>query len=391
MRVIDVDSHFLEPPDWLRTIDPKLASEIPAGDPIERIVIGVVGDLLEVVPRSQRPENLIDLLAPSGRRALEAMLAENAEVREAKLAGPPGSYEPAERIRLLDQHGIDKQFLNSTLGIGPYAAALKIGRPDLTQRALTAYNRWSAETLAGYTDRLIPITLLDLSDVDWALAEMKRMREAGSRAVQIRAEPVSPTKSIAHPDNERVWSAAEDLGMAVVFHIAAGRAEIKRGYFFNGGDPGHFALLHLINTPIVPQLALAALLFEGVFQRHPKLVVMVQELGISWLPHFLELVDQTTVGSYGQQFGMGPGDWPYPEKPSEYLQRQLRVSVLAAGDLLRPTLDLVPPGMLVYSSDFPHQEGRWESRQLFEAQMAGIPNDARERFFGTSIAELMGL
>ena len=33
MRLIDVDSHFLEPPDWLHSIDPKLAAEIPAGDP----------------------------------------------------------------------------------------------------------------------------------------------------------------------------------------------------------------------------------------------------------------------------------------------------------------------------------------------------------------------
>jgi hypothetical protein len=138
MRLIDVDSHFLEPPDWLQSIDPKLAAEIPPGDPIERIVQGVVGDLLDVVPRSQRPENLIDLLAPSGRRALEALLAENAEIRDAKLAGPPGSYDASERIALLDQHGIEMQFLNSTLGTGPYAAAMKVGRPDLAKRSLTA-------------------------------------------------------------------------------------------------------------------------------------------------------------------------------------------------------------------------------------------------------------
>lgn len=391
MRLIDVDSHFLEPPDWLQAIDPKLAAEIPPGDPIERIVQGVVGDLLDVVPRSQRPENLIELLAPSGKRALAALLAENAEVRDAKLAGPPGSYDASERIALLDQHGIDIQFLNSTLGTGPYAAALKIGRPDLAKRALSAYNRWTAETLAGHTDRLIPTTLVDLVDVDQAIAEMTRMRRAGSRAIQVRAEPVSATKSLAHPDHERVWSAAEDLGMAVIFHIAGGRAEIKRGWYFNGGDPGNFALLHLINSPVVPQLALAAMLFEGVFERHPRLVVMIQELGISWLPHFLELIDATTVGSWGAQFGMGPGDWKYPLKPSEYLERQVRVSVLAAGDRLRPTLDRVPPGMLLYSSDFPHQEGRWEARQIFEAQMDGIDAAAREQFFGGSISALMEL
>ena len=391
MRLIDVDSHFLEPPDWLQSIDPELAAQIPQGDPIERIVQGVVGDLLEVVPRSQRPENLIDLLAPSGRRALAALLAENAEIRDAKLAGPPGSYDAGERIALLDAHGIDVQILNSTLGTGAYAAAMKIGRPDLAQRSLTAYNRWTAQTLSGHTDRLIPTTLIDLADIDWALAEMERMRRAGSRAVQIRAEPVSATKSLAHPDHERIWSAAEDLGMAVIFHIAGGRAEIKRGWYFNGGDPGHFALLHLINSPVVPQLALAAMLLEGVFERHPRLVVMVQELGISWLPHFLELIDGAIVGDWGAQFGMGPGDWKYPLKPSEYLERQVRVSVLAAGEALRPTLDRVPPGMLLYSSDFPHQEGRWESRQIFESQMDGVDEQARELFFGKSIADLLAL
>jgi predicted TIM-barrel fold metal-dependent hydrolase len=179
--------------------------------------------------------------------------------------------------------------------------------------------------------------------------------------------------------------------MAVIFHIAAGRAELKRGWYFNGGDPGHYALLHLINNPVVPQLALAALAFEGVFARHPRLVVMVQELGISWLPHFLELIDATTVGAYGQQFGMGPGDWKYPLTPSEYMRRQVRVAVLASGDRLRPTLDLVPPEMLVYSSDFPHQEGRGASQQIFEGQMDGVALTTREKFFGGSIAELMDI
>ena len=120
---------------------------------------------------------------------------------------------------------------------------MKAGRPDLAKRALESFNQWSAQTLSGYTDRLIPIALIDVSDVDWAIAEITRMRAAGSRAFQVRAEPVSETKSLAHPDLDRLWSAAEDLGMAVVFHIAGGRAELKRGWFFNGGDPSHFAIL----------------------------------------------------------------------------------------------------------------------------------------------------
>jgi hypothetical protein len=66
MRVIDVDSHFLEPPGWLSHVDPGLAREIPPCDPIEHIVRGVVGDLLELVPREQQPADRIRLLAPAG-------------------------------------------------------------------------------------------------------------------------------------------------------------------------------------------------------------------------------------------------------------------------------------------------------------------------------------
>ncbi len=391
MRVIDVDSHYLEPPDWLSQIDPKLAKEIPPHDPIDRIVSGVVGDLLEVVPRSQRPDNLLGLLGPSGRRALEAMLEMNAEQSVPAASGPPSSYDAAARIEFCDANGIDIQFLNSTLGTGPYTGAMKMGRLDLARRCLESFNSWSAQTLAGHTDRLIPIALIDLSDIDWAIAEITRMRVLGSRAFQVRMEPVSETKSLAHPDLDPLWATAEDLGMAVVFHIAAGRGELKRGWYFNGGEPSHFALLHLVNSSMVPQIALAALLIEGVFERHPDLVVIVQELGITWLPHFLAEIDSITVGAYGAEFGMGPGDYKLPLKPSEYMRRQVRVSPLTAADPLRPTMDLLPPELLVFSSDFPHVEGRADAVELCDQQMQDIDSSRREQFFGGSIAALLDL
>ena len=61
MRVIDVDSHFFEPPDWLAQVDPALAAELPAHDPIERVVRFVVGDLLDTVPRERLPDDLLAL------------------------------------------------------------------------------------------------------------------------------------------------------------------------------------------------------------------------------------------------------------------------------------------------------------------------------------------
>ncbi len=142
---------------------------------------------------------------------------------------------------------------------------------------------------------------------------------------------------------------------------------------------------------MVPQIALAAMLIEGIFERHPGLVVIVEELGITWLPHFLSTIDSLAGGPYGELFGMAKSDYRLPLKPSEYMRRQVRVTPLASADPLRPTMDLLPDELLVFSSDFPHQEGRHDAVKLCDQQMGDLDVSAREQFFGESIASLLGL
>jgi len=393
MRVIDVDSHFMEPLDWLEQVDPTLAREIPPSEEsfIERVVQGVVGDLIEAIPRSQRPKNLLELLAPSGRRSTEALLAATAEQQRERLTVPPTGYDGDARVKFCDDHGIDIQFVNSTMGSTPYGLAMKRGQRDLALRSLQAFNTWAAGTFHGHTDRLMPVALVDIADVDWAIAEITRMRALGSRAFQVRADPVNEAKSFTHPDFEPLWSAAEDLGMAVIFHIGGGRSEVKRGWFFNGGDPSHYAILHLINGQVVPQIALSAMIIDGVLERHPKLVVIVEELGIGWVPNLMNMLDSVTVGPYGATFGIGTGDWKLPLKPSDYIRRQIRFTPLTSCDPLQPTMSQLPPELLIFSSDFPHQEGLANAVKVCEAQLGGVSEYGRAQFYGDSIGALMGL
>ena len=53
------------------------------------------------------------------------------------------------------------------------------------------------DVVDGHTDRLIPVTQIDLHDIDWSLGEMTRMREAGSRAFVIPEAPVRGRGSAA--------------------------------------------------------------------------------------------------------------------------------------------------------------------------------------------------
>ena len=73
------------------------------------------------------------------------------------------------------------------------------------------------------------------------------------------------------------------------------------------------------------------------------------------------------------------------------MQRQVRVSVVHQQDVLRPTMDRVPEGIIVFSSDFPHVEGHQEAVALYNQQMEGMPMSAKESFFGKSASDLLGI
>jgi predicted TIM-barrel fold metal-dependent hydrolase len=127
--------------------------------------------------------------------------------------------------------------------VNPIVQAMR--RPDLVSRIRQRWNHWAMDMVHGHTDRLMPVTQIDLNDVPGSIAEMTRMRALGSRGFAISESPVGigrfgPNgesalgRSITHPDFEPIWSAAEDLGMAAIAHVGFGRERIQLGWANNG-------------------------------------------------------------------------------------------------------------------------------------------------------------
>lgn len=388
MRIIDVDSHFNEPRDWFEKANPTLAAKLPKMTVAEQLIDIVVGDLFSSVPPALRPDPL-DLIPAEVRVAYEKSLAGGDPPQIAIDAGAysPEAYQPEPRIKWMDQRGIEKQILLPSNGYHPYRHAMR-NDPSLALATLETYNGWALDQLAGYTERLIPAVVVDMMDVEWSIAQVVAGRQRGSRAVFVKADPHGG-KALNHPDFEPFWATCEDLGVAVLFHVGGGRSAMHPGWANNGGDLSSFYRLSSIARRLVPQLALGAMIFGGVLERYPKLAVIVSELGIDWLPDFLETIDLEADASRPRMLSFAP--YSLPLKPSEYMQRQVRVSVVHQQDVLRPTIERVPEGIIVFSSDFPHVEGHQEAVAIYDRQLEGLGQSARESFFGRSAAELLGL
>jgi hypothetical protein len=83
MKIIDVDSHFYEPVDWLEQTDPKLAAEIPKIDIVTLMTTSIAGDLLASLPPELRPDPmslLPDRLRPLAEKYRDAPMTEVAKV-----------------------------------------------------------------------------------------------------------------------------------------------------------------------------------------------------------------------------------------------------------------------------------------------------------------------
>ena len=388
MRIIDVDSHFQEPFDWFETANPTLAAKLPRMSVAEQLIDIAVGDLFSSVPPALRPDPL-KLVPDEVRKVYERFLAGGDPPQQIIDAGAflPAAHLPEARLAWMDARGIDKQIILPSSGYHPYRHAMR-NAPELALQTLETYNRWATDRVHGHIDRLIPAAVIDLIDVDWAVAEITAMRARGARAAFVKADP-HDNKALNHPDFERFWAAAADLGVAILFHVGGGRAAMHPGWANNGGDTTAFFRLASLSRRMVPQLALGAMIFGGVLERHPKLRIIVQELGIDWLPDFLMAIDLEADNSRPRVLSFSL--YRLPLKPSEYVMRQARVSVVYQQDVLRPTIDHVPKGLVVFSSDFPHAEGSQDAVSLYDAQLEGAAAGTRESFFGKSAEAFLGI
>lgn len=409
MRIVDVDAHFHEPVDWLTAADPALAALLgppPRFMEIADAVFGINNPAVAELPETQQPASTWDTVLPGFIRHLEMTDERQPTVQAAAIGDPV--WDARARLRVCDAEGIDFQFLNPSFLVNTIVQAARARRGDLIPRIRSAWNRWAMDVVHGHTDRLLPVAQIDFNDVPGAVAEMTRMRTLGSRAFAISESPVGVgrsgrggraqlARSITHPDFEPIWSAAEDLGMAAIAHVGFSRERIQFGWANNGSaDLSTYSLLSMTLAPqLAPQLLLGALVFDGVLERHPKLAVVIEEVGISWLPHLVAVLDhavgranhdELADGAFRPDFA-GPA-YRLPLAPSEYLRRQVSVTPLVVNEPLKPVLDRVAPELLCFSSDYPHVEGTSSAVAICERQLAGYAPAVRDTFYGALAARI---
>jgi predicted TIM-barrel fold metal-dependent hydrolase len=339
---VDADGHVLEPPDlWDRYLEARWRDhpmgvrkdaqgleylEIDGRESkmVRRGLPGGLGamDLVGDIPRPSRP--------PSGLAYLD-----NAGL---------GAFDAKERLARLDQENLDLAVLYPTLGVLWEAECEDLA---LAQAYTRAYNRWIVDFCRDGAGRLVPIAHVSLGLPEEAEREVTRAARDGVKGVFI-APFVMTRKAPGHPDHDRVFRAAEEAGLPIGIHPTFEPFWAAPGRFGRMTDASLSFIINVTAADAVRH-AFTSFFQFGVFDKFPRLKVVVLESGAGWIGYWLERMN--TV--YGTPLGRNV---PLREKPSVYFRRQCWISCDPDERSLAGVIPLVGEDRFFWASDFPHPD-----------------------------------
>jgi predicted TIM-barrel fold metal-dependent hydrolase len=385
-EVFDADNHLYENRDALTKFLPdqyKNAIEyIEYKGRIKLMVQGKITNYIpnptfEVVGSPGAQEDYFKAGAPSGMSRRDIMRP---------MRALPGFFDPAARLELMDELGIDRAFMYPTL------ASLVEERfandPDLCHVVIHALNQWIAEHWSfNYEERIFPVPIITLPVVERAIEELEYVVGLGARAILIRPAPVPGyrgRRSFALPEFDPFWERVVAHDLLVCLHASddgydryLNEWEGVQGEMEAFGTFSNFRAAAFGHRDI--EDAMISLIGHGCLTRHPQLKIMTVENGSDWVRPLLSHLEVA--------WSRNRDGWP--EHPVEVFKRNIWVHPFHEEDPIG-LIELLGSDHVCFGSDYPHVEGMSDPVGWVD-EIASLPHDDIERVMGGNARGLIGV
>jgi len=382
--VFDGDNHLYETRDALtKFLPPEYGGAIRYVEVDGRTKIATMGQISDYIPNPT-----FDVVAAPGAQEDYFRRGNPEGKTHREILGKPirsteAFREPAPRLALLDEQGVDKSMMYPTL------ASLVEERfrdyPEATHTIIHALNQWLHETWSfDYNGRIFTTPIITLPIVDKAIEELNWVVERGARAVLIRPAPVPGprgSRSFALPEFDPFWKRVTETDVLVVMHASdSGYSKYANDWEgageFRPFQPTPFrAYYSLARNPA--EDAVAALACHGLLTRFPELRIAMVENGTTWLPRLLENLADTRKKM----------PQLYAEDPLTAIQRCVYFNPFWEENVAE-LAKLVSIDHLFFGSDYPHPEGLADPLSYAEHH-AELTEDEMALVMGGTLSNLM--
>jgi len=362
-KVISADSHVTEPPEtYVDFIEPGFRDVAP-----RMVRDETLGDVF-VVHGIERPVTM-GLVAAAGKRAEEIRMAGKAVLFE---EFHRGGWDPDARLADQDRDGVSAEVIYPTVGM------VLCNHPDFDYKkaCFDAYNRWLAGYCGAHPERLWGCGQTAMRSPEEGIRDLESIRDLGLRGVMMPGNPaVEDYDSRVY---DEFWSAAEEIGLPLSFHILT-----SRGSWGRPRGPAMNSFLAIVRGC---QDILGMLVLGGVFERHPKLRVVCVEADAGWAAHFMYRMDHAFER---HRYWLPPGD-TLSRPPSEYFRENVYLTFQDDWVAFQ-IADLVNWRRLMWANDFPHSDSTWpDSQALLAKHAAPLRPEQRTAILSDNVRELYG-
>jgi len=239
----------------------------------------------------------------------------------------------AERIRAMDQQGIDVE----ALSINPYWYTAE---RDVAKELIRIQNETLAEICAAQPDRFVAFATIALQHPDLAAEQLQE----GVKRYGLRGAGTGGSVNgleLSDPKFHPFWAKAEQLGVLVFIH-PQGTAELEQ----TGRLGGNGLLTNTIGNPLETTIALSHLIFEGTLDRFPGLKICAAHGG-GYLPSYAARSDAVQTTFPHRMTGT------LKKKPTEYVRQLYFDSIVFTPEALRHLAAEAGPGQIVMGTDYP--------------------------------------
>jgi predicted TIM-barrel fold metal-dependent hydrolase len=253
---------------------------------------------------------------------------------------------------------------------------------------LRAHNRWLVDFVAAQPKRRAGLGQVLLNDVDQAVRDARWMKEQGLAGVLLPGvAPDTPwIKPLYDPVYDPLWAACEELELPVTHHSGGSGLPAYGRYPFTNS-------LFVMETGFFANRALWHLVLSGVFDRFPRLRLVLTEQGAAWVLPVLKKMDN--IWDYMQRGRLGELDVPEgamtERRPSEYFHENVWLGASFPSPEEAATFSEIGIDRILWGSDYPHDEGTYpHTRESLRRAFAGWPEAELRRILAGNIASVYG-
>ncbi|WP_439030443.1 amidohydrolase family protein [Gordonia terrae] len=234
------------------------------------------------------------------------------------------------RLGAMDAMGVDVQAVSVT----PLQYHYWAGR-ELSEVIVRTINESLACTAAHAPDRLVALATVALQFPDCGADQLRHaVTELGMRGVQISSN--ARGRDFSDRGYDPLWDTAQELGVPIFVHPWGCDYSDRLSSFYLG---------NIIGQPLETTTALYHMVFGGVLDRFPDLIVCGAHGG-GYFPHYLGRADHA--------FRVRPESRTMARPPSDYLESLYFDSLVYRTDTLEALIAAAGHDRVVLGTDYPY-------------------------------------